>query len=110
MNTRTIDREKAEHEALLAQQREEDDVRWLMNSERGRRLVWQWLADAGLFRTSYVGDALAIAFAEGQRNQGLKLHALVMQHAPNQFIRMLAEAQAPSGAHTAPPPSDTAAS
>lgn len=107
---RAARRAKAEHEALLVKQQEEDDVRWLMGDERGRRLVWRWLSEAGLFRTSYAPEALAIAFAEGQRNQGLRLQALVMEHAPQQFVRMLAEAQAPGCAHSTGNPSDTAAS
>lgn len=103
-------RADAEFQKLLDRQREEDDMRWLMGDERGRRLVWQWLDWAGLFRTSYAPEALAIAFAEGQRNMGLRLHAQVMEHAPQQFVRMLAEAQVVSGAHTATRDSDTAAS
>lgn len=102
-------RAKAEHEALLAKHQEEGDVQWLMGDERGRRLVWRWLGEAGLFRTSYSAEGLAMAFNEGQRNQGLRLQALVMEHAPHQFVRMLAEAQVVSGAHTGAAPSDTAA-
>jgi len=93
-------RAAAEHQKLILQQQAEDDTRWLMADARGRRLVWQWLSDAGLFRSTYTGEALSAAFNEGQRNQGLKLHAQVMRHTPEQFIRMLAEAQA-GGAHTA---------
>jgi hypothetical protein len=98
-------RAEADHVKLVAQQQEEDDMRWLMASERGRRLVWQWLGEAGLFRSSYSNDPVAMAFREGERNRALVLQAQVMKHAPEQFIRMLAEAQAPSGskagAHTA---------
>lgn len=101
-------RAKADHTKLVLQQQDEDDMRWLMADERGRRLVWNWLGDAGLFRSSYTTDALAMAFNEGQRNRGLALQAQVMQHAPEQFIRMLAEAQSPGGvrrAHIADPAS-----
>lgn len=83
-----------EHAKLLAQQQVEDDTRWLMADPRGRRLVWGWLAAGGLFRSTYTGEALSGAFAEGQRNAAIMLHAQVMQHAPEQFLHMLAEAQA----------------
>lgn len=91
-------------EKTLAEQQHEDDTRWLMGDPRGRRLVWRWLADGGLFRASFIaGDSHATAFREGERNAALRLHAQVMQHAPEQFVRMLAEAQAEadSRAHTA---------
>lgn len=86
-------RASADHAKLLAQQQEEDDVRWLLGDPRGRRLVWGWLSDGGIFRSTYTGEALSAAFNEGQRNAAIKLHAQVMHHAPEQFIRMLVEAQ-----------------
>lgn len=94
-------RVKADHNKLVAQQQDEDDMRWLMADERGRRLVWNWLADAGLYRSSYAVEPIVMAFNEGQRNRGLALHAQVMHHAPEQFIRMLAEAQSPGGVRRA---------
>lgn len=54
---------------------------WLMSGPRGRRIVWRALERAGVFRTSYSSDALAMAFAEGARNEGLRLLAAV-QHLP----------------------------
>lgn len=85
----------ADRAKLLAQQQEEDDVRWLLSDPRGRRLVWGWLSEGGIFRSTYTGEALSGAFNEGQRNAAIKLHAQVMHHAPEQFIRMLVEAQGP---------------
>lgn len=85
---------------LLAAQQLEDDTRWLMDDPRGRRLVWRWLAEAGLFRTSYTGEAQSTAYNEGIRSRGLAMHAQVMQHAPERFLQMLAEAQEVSRAHT----------
>lgn len=103
-----VKRAAADHAKLLAQQQAEDDMRWLMADERGRRLVWEWLG--GLFHTTHTGEALSSAFREGERNAALKLHAQVMTHAPAQFVRMLAEAQtkpvriSPGGVSTVPTP------
>ena len=94
-------RAAAEHAQMVREQQDEDDMRWLMGDERGRRLIWHWLGDAGLFRSSYHADALTMAFNEGQRNRGLAMQAQVMKHSPEQFIRMLAEAQAPGGVRRA---------
>lgn len=85
-------REAAELARKLREQQEEDDFRWLLADERGRRIVWNLLGEGGIFRASYTGEAISSAHREGERNAALKLHAKVMQHAPQQFVRMLAEA------------------
>jgi hypothetical protein len=94
-------RASADHAQMVREQQDEDDMRWLMADERGRRLIWHWLGDAGIFRSSYNADALTMAFNEGQRNRGLAIQAQVMRHAPEQFILMLAEAQSPGGVRRA---------
>lgn len=96
-------REAADHARLLAQQQAEDDMRWLMGDPRGRRIVWDLLAEAGIFRSTYTGDAISSAFNEGQRNAGIKLQARVMQHCPEQFVRMLVESMQPGRAHNGGP-------
>lgn len=67
-----------------------DDIRWLMSSPRGRRLVWWLLQIAGVHRTSYPCDA-NMAFREGGRNIGLQLQARVIDHCPDAYIQMLQE-------------------
>lgn len=102
MTTRDTDkRAAAELAKQRQQQQDEDDMRWLMGDERGRRLMWNWLGDAGLFRSSYATDPIVMSFKEGERNRGLAMQAQVMTHAPEQFIRMLAEAQSPGGVRRA---------
>lgn len=70
-----------------------EDVRWLMSSARGRRIVWHDLEEAGVFRTSFNTNSMTMAFAEGQRNAGLKLLAEVMGAAPEQYQQMVKEAR-----------------
>ena len=105
MNEQTVEERRAavEFDKMVAQQQAEDDMRWLMGDERGRRLMWQWLSEAGLYRTSYSPDSMAMAYREGERNRGLVMFAAVMQHTPEQFIRMLAEAQGVRRAHSEEP-------
>lgn len=72
--------------------RDEDQIVFLMHSPVGRSFVWDQLADAGVYRTSFVGEAThATAFAEGKRDQGLKLLARVMKYAPDHFLTMTKE-------------------
>lgn len=53
---------------------EADDLRWLMSSPRGRRVLWRILEGAGLNRSSFTGNSETF-FREGERNVALKLQA-----------------------------------
>lgn len=97
---------QADLQRRLAAQTLADDTRWLMADPRGKRLVRQWLADAGVSRTTFVvGDTHASAFNEGMRNFGLKMQAQVIEHAQADYLRMLAG----DGSLNPQGPADTAA-
>lgn len=68
-----------------------EDLAWLMASKRGRRVVWRLLKNAGVYRLSFTGDALSTAFNEGQRNVGLRLTALLMEHCSEGYALMVQE-------------------
>lgn len=78
--------------AQLERQTEIDDLLWLMSDKRGRRVMWRLLQRSGIYRTSFTGEALSMAFKEGERNQGLRLMDQVMQHCPERFSVMQKEA------------------
>jgi len=82
-------RKKAELFAL----QEAEDWKWLMADARGRRIVWGLLDKAGVFRTSFTGDASQTLFNEGQRNVGLLVTARATDHASEQYMKMLNEAK-----------------
>ncbi len=89
--------EAADSKALrdrMAAERESADIRWLMESEQGRRIVWRFLNRSGVFRSSFSSDALAMAFAEGNRNTGLQLMAQVHELCPDMYPEMVREANA----------------
>ncbi|MCU2426566.1 hypothetical protein N8Q68_19390 [Enterobacter hormaechei subsp. hoffmannii] len=73
-------------------QREIDDIRFVMDSEQGRRVVWRVLESGRVFAAIPPMDALAMAFNEGQRNLALELFQRVMAHCPDQYLKMAAEA------------------
>jgi len=88
--------EAREAEAMTSAEQEHlwevSDLVWLMGSKRGRRVVWRLLKNAGVYRLSYVqGDALGTAFNEGNRNQGQRLLALIMEHAGTSYALMVQE-------------------
>ncbi len=75
-----------------------DALKWLMADPRGRFLMWQRLADAGVYRLSLAASPELTAFNEGRRDLGLRDLGLVQRHCPDQYVRMLAEARAGAGA------------
>lgn len=68
-----------------------EDVKWLMSSPRGRRLVWWLLGKSGVNRTSFNNSGSVMAFNEGQRNIGLMLQAEVLDASPDAYMTMLTE-------------------
>ena len=76
----------------LARETEGSDVQWLMSSKRGRRIVWRLLDRAGVFRLSFNTNAMTMAFAEGARNDGLRLLTLIHSLCPNLYPTMVKEA------------------
>lgn len=71
---------------------EESDLKWLMSSKRGRRIVWRQLDRAGVFRLSFNTNAMAMAFAEGNRNEGLRILAQIHAVCPELYPTMVREA------------------
>ena len=84
-------KEDAQRRAKLAQIDEADDFKWLMGSKRGRRIVWRLLDRAGVFRLSFNTNAMQMAFAEGNRNEGLRILAQVHSICPELYPVMMKE-------------------
>lgn len=82
----------AEKAARIAERERQDTVRGLCASASGRRYVWDKFSLAGIFVAVPPTDALQMAFAEGVRAQGLALLDDVITACPEQFIRMMQEA------------------
>jgi hypothetical protein len=75
----------------VARENEEADVKWLMSTRRGRRIVWRLLDRAGVFRLSFNTNAMQMAFAEGGRNEGLRTLAQIHTLCPELYVVMLKE-------------------
>lgn len=82
-------RERSKLEAL----NEVNDLKWVMSNKRGRRFMFRLLERAGVWRLSFNTNALTMAFNEGNRNEGLRLQALVTLHCPERFAEMLKESK-----------------
>ena len=90
---RSQERTKAENDlrSKLAKDTEEADLKWLMGSKRGRRIVWRLLDRAGVFRLSFNTNSMTMAFNEGNRNEGLRILAQVHALCPELYPVMVKE-------------------
>lgn len=86
-------RDEQRARSQLAARTEVEDIKWLMSSKRGRRIVHRFLESAGVYRISFHTNALQMAFNEGNRNQGNALLATVTTHCPEQYTELLNEAK-----------------
>ena len=84
-------REDERARATMLLRQEADDIRWLMNGKRGRRILYVWLAEAGVWRSVFNTNAMTMAYAEGMRNWGLNLVNRIMGICPNQWALMIEE-------------------
>lgn len=93
LDLRGQERAKAQRELRerLDRENEQADLKWLMGSKRGRRVVWRLLDSAGVFRTSFNTNAMAMAFAEGNRNYGLRTLAMLHVQCPELYPVMMKE-------------------
>lgn len=80
-------------QAHIDAESERDELLWLMSDKRGRRFMWRLLTRAGIYRTSFTGEALSAAFAEGKKQEGLHQMTLVSKHCLSRYIEMQKEAQ-----------------
>ena len=69
-------------------ERADDDFRRLMEDEAFRAFVWRQLTRAHVHETSFHGDALVMAFREGERNAGLALLHDVSRLCPRHYPTM----------------------
>lgn len=92
---------RAEKSAALVEARRKHVISSLMQHIDGRAYVHERLAAAHVFSSSFTGDALTSAFAEGERNQGLQLLNDVISSCPDLYVLMMKEANERTLADTA---------
>lgn len=80
-------------DSKLARQVEANDTKWLMSSKQGRRWVWNFLGEAGVFRSSFTGNSETF-FKEGKRAMGLMVLSEISTHCPEMYVLMQTEARA----------------
>ena len=71
--------------------RQDNDFRWLMSDERGRRFMWRLIEMSGVRRRSYDGSTEMMLIREGERNIGLRLMADLERIVPDLQLEMMKE-------------------
>lgn len=74
----------------LDRKTEADDLKWLMGSRRGRRIVWRLIERTGFFQSSFTGNSETF-FREGARAVGLRLVTLINSVCPELYAPMVQE-------------------
>lgn len=82
----------AEKAAKLAERNRGEVIAALAGTEPGRRYLWDRLAEANVFSSTYHDNSQRMAFSEGLRSAGLALMEDFMRYAPDQFIQAMREA------------------
>ena len=82
---------RAEKAAAIADRQRAGVIQGLMQTSAGRAYIWDELAACHIFSTSFSLEALQMAFAEGERNAGLRLMDSIMESAPEEFLMMWRE-------------------
>lgn len=85
-------RADAKQRRKLSQDTEESDIKWLMGSKRGRRIIWRQLERARVFHLTFNTNAMTMAFAEGNRNEGLHIVSIIHAVCPELYPVMVREA------------------
>lgn len=74
-------------------QREQEELRQVLDTRAGRGVVWRLLEHCGVFQSSYHDSPQRMAYLEGQRAVGLKLLADVHATEPMAHMKMAEEAR-----------------
>ena len=72
-------------------EREREDLRAVLDTAAGRRVLWSLLDAAGVYGASYTGEAISTAYAEGRRAIGITLLQKIEDLAPGSFLTMQRE-------------------
>jgi len=85
---------KAKKEAEFNEAIKFDEIRRWLSNPVGRKIIYGYLEMAHIFRTTFIqGSPDASAFAEGERNVGLRLLADIQSASGELYLQMVNEAK-----------------
>lgn len=81
---------KADQSEKFGRELEIDDMKFVLSSKQGRRLLWKYLSFCGVYQSSFRTSA-EIYYLEGQRAVGLKLLGDIHEASPEAYMQMMKE-------------------
>ena len=89
----TLEQKAQQQEMTRIRLEELDDLRIVMGSQGGRRLIHRMLSRAGIYKCSFAaeGSSELTAFNEGGRNLGLWVLSEVGTACPAHYLKMIEE-------------------
>lgn len=92
LDTRALQRDARKHQEnlQLAAQREIDDLRAVMRTPEGRRVIGRLLERSGVDQISFTGNSTTF-YNEGRRSVGIELTKTLREHTPEEYIHMVQE-------------------
>lgn len=100
-------RDEKRNLSRFAEQVAADDLLWLMKGEKGRRIVWDLLAECRVYTLSYEATGTnQTHFNEGRRYIGVTLMSRIfaLPDGPNLHAQMIQEGQANARKYSAKRP------
>lgn len=79
---------KAQH---IRQNEERAALRAFVSDPAGRRLLWRWLANGGVYRSSFASDPYTTAYNEGRRAAALQMLGDLAAADPQAYPTMMEE-------------------
>jgi len=83
---------RAEKEARLDELNRINYLQAAMSVPQGRAWFYDMLEFCHLFNDPFTGESLLEAYRKGERNVGLRLFADIIAHCPDDYIKMMKEA------------------
>lgn len=74
-------------------EREVNDLRAVLQTDQGRRVMWRLLEHCGVFRSTFTGHGARDAFNEGARNVGLFVMGELIAADPDALTAMMQESK-----------------
>lgn len=82
---------KADEVNRQKKQARDNDLRFVMSNEKGRRFIWSLLEEGGVFKSTFAIEPQLAAHNEGKRDMALRLLVHIQQDAPDKYLIMLKE-------------------
>lgn len=66
-----------------------DDMRLVMNTQEGKRVLWEIMESGGMMGANLNTDPISMARFEGRRSLALEIYSWIMEAAPGSMLSVL---------------------